>query len=110
MDKGLVSYGLDASGNRQFETSELIRAYGPLLTVETHGTSEVAQVGTTEPWAALLTELQALRSEVQELRAAVLLIEHKPNSPQKAESPSPHTPSKPAGPATWASLFNTLDE
>ena len=99
MDKGLVSYSLDASGNRQFETSELMRAYGAL--------TAVAQVGTPEPWDVLLAELQALRIEVQELRTAVLLIEHKPDLPPKAESSEPRAPSSPT---TWASLFNTLDE
>ena len=107
MDKGLVSYGLDASGNRQFETSELMRAYGALSPLAQPGTPEVAQSGTPEPWNVVLAELQALRIEVQELRTAVLLIEHKPDLPSKAESSEKRTPS---GPITWASLFNTLDE
>lgn len=99
MDKGLVSYSLDASGNRQFETSELMRAYGAL--------TAVAHSDTPEPWDILLAELQALRIEVQELRTAVLMIEHKPDPSQKAK---PSELQKPAGPTTWASLFNTLDE
>ena len=107
MDKGLVSYGLDASGNRQFETSELMRAYGALTAVALPDTAEMAHVGTPEPWDVLLAELQALRIEVQELRTAVLLIEHKPELPPKVASTEPQTP---AGPTTWASLFNTLDE
>ena len=107
MDKGLVSYGLDASGNRQFETSELMRAYGALTAVAQVGTPEVAQVGTHEPWDVLLAELQALRIEVQELRTAVLLIEHKPDLSQKA---APSELRAPSGPTTWASLFNALDE
>jgi len=110
MDRGLVSYSLDALGNRQFETSELIRAYGSLLTVDQRDTPQMAQVGTPEPWDILLAELQALRSEVHELRAAVLLIEHKPIALQKAENPATPTSSKPAGSATWESLFNTLDK
>ena len=107
MDKGLVSYGLDASGNRQFETSELMRAYGALTAVAQPGTPELAQPGTHEPWDILLTELQALRIEVQELRTAVLMIEHKPELSQKAKPSEPRTP---AGSTTWASLFNALDE
>lgn len=107
MDKGLVSYGLDASGNRQFETSELMRAYGALSPLAQPDTPEVAQSGTPELWNVVLAELQALRIEVQELRTAVLLIEHKPDLPQKAESSERRAPS---GPTTWASLFNTLDE
>jgi hypothetical protein len=107
MDKGLVSYGLDASGNRQFETSELMRAYGALTAVAQAVTPELAQVGTHVPWDVLLAELQALRIEVQELRTAVLLIEHKPDITQKAEHSELRTPS---GPTTWASLCNALDE
>lgn len=107
MDKGLVSYGLDAVGNRQFDTSELMRAYGALMPVAHPDTPEVAQVGTDIPWGTLLAELQALRAEVQELRAAVLLIEHKPD-PAPGLSP-PSTP-KPSGTATWASLVDGLDE
>ena len=107
MDKGLVSYGLDASGNRQFETSELMRAYGALTALAQPGTPEVAHVGTPEPWDVLLSELQSLRIEVQELRAAVLLIEHKPDLSPNDEPSEQRTP---LGPITWASLFNTLDE
>ena len=107
MDKGLVSYSLDASGNRQFETSELMRAYGALTAVALPGTPEVAHSGTPEPWDILLAELQALRIEVQELRTAVLMIEHKPDPSPKSK---PSEPQKPADPTTWASLFNTLDE
>ena len=107
MDKGLVSYSLDTSGNRQFETSELMRAYGALTAVALPGTPEVAHSDTPEPWDILLAELQALRIEVQELRTAVLMIEHKPDLTKKAEHSELRTPS---GPTTWASLCNALDE
>lgn len=103
MDRGLVSYGLDLAGNRQFETSELMRAYGALTPMAQPGTSDMAQVGTAQPWDQVLSELQALRKEVQELRATILLIEHKPE-------PSPIAPEKPQAPATWSSLLSTLDE
>ena len=107
MDRGLVSYGLDPSGNRQFETSELMRAYGALAPVARPDTPDMAQIGTAQPWDQVLTELQALRKEVQELRATVLLIEHKPEHPPIA---NPSTPEKPQEPATWSSLFSALDE
>ena len=107
MDRGLVSYGLDPSGNRQFETSELMRAYGALAPVAQPDTPDMAQIGTAQPWDQVLTELQALRKEVQELRATVLLIEHKPEHPPIAY---PSTPEKPQQPATWSSLFSALDE
>ena len=107
MDRGHVSYGLDPAGNRQFETSELIRAYGALTSVAQPGTADVAQPGTAQPWDQVLAELQALRKEVQELRATVLLIEHKP-APSSESKPS--APEQHQGLATWASLFSTLDE
>ena len=107
MDRGHVSYGLDPAGNRQFETSELMRAYGALTSVAQPGTADVAQPGTAQPWDQVLAELQALRKEGQELRATVLLIEHKP-APSSESKPS--APEQHQGLATWASLFSTLDE
>lgn len=115
MATGLVSYGVDASGNRQFDTSELMRAYGALKDVAHRGTDQLAHRGTadvahvgTEPWSVLLAELQALRLEVKELRATVLLIEHKPEKKSPEElSPSKFSPSEPA---TWADLLAGLDK
>jgi len=107
MDRGLVSYGLGPSGSRQFETSELIRAYGPLVPLAQLGTPDMAQPGTDQPWDLVLTELQALRNEVQELRATILRIEHKPEHSPIAKPSEPKTPQEPA---TWASLFSALDE
>ena len=107
MNRGLVSYGLDPSGNRQFETSELIRAYGALSSMAQPGTPDVAQAGTAQSWDLVLAELQALRKEVQELRAAVLYIEHKPALASEAKSSATE---KPQSPATWASLFDALSE
>ena len=107
MDRGLVSYGLDPSGNRQFETSELIRAYGALVSVAQPGTPDVAHLGTAQPWDLVMAELQALRKEVQELRATVLLIEHKPNPKPPVKTSAPE---KPQEPATWANLLNALDD
>lgn len=84
-----------------------MRAYGALAPVAQPGTPDVAQVGTDQPWDLVLAELQALRKEVQELRATVLLIEHKPDLPLEAK---PSSTEKPQEPATWASLFSTLGE
>lgn len=110
MDRGLVSYGLDLAGNRQFETSELMRAYGALTPMAQPGTPEMAQPGTAQPWDQVLAELQALRKEIQDLRATVLLIEHKPEAPLVTKSVAkPLGPEKPQEPATWASLFSALD-
>jgi len=115
MATGLVSYGIDTSGHRQFETSELMRAYGALKDVAHHGTEHLAHLGTvdvahvgTAPWSIILAELQALRLEVKELRATVLLIEHKPEK----KTPEEPNPSKfsPTEPATWADLLAGLDK
>lgn len=106
MATGLVSYRVDASGHRQLETSELIRAYGALEAVAHTGTVDLAQPGTpqtTPPWELVLDELQALRKEVQELRSTLLLIEHKPEPP-------PKPPKDPSEPATWAGLLGSLDD
>jgi hypothetical protein len=106
MATGLVSYGLDTCGHRQFETSELMRAYGAFVSVAHVETPNVAHVGTPEtalPWDQLLAELQALRQEVQELKSTVLRLEHKPDKPDGTQS-------KPLKPATWAGLLDALGD
>lgn len=98
MDAGRVSYRVSDDGRRELETSELIRAYGPLRAVAQLGTQRMAQSGTPvgtppiEPLAAILEELKGireenrlLRGEVRELREAMLLLEHKPGSPPAVE-------------------------
>jgi hypothetical protein len=49
-----------------------------------------------------LEELRLLREEVRELRETMRLLEHRPEA---APSPTKKTQE----PATWESLFNTLD-
>jgi len=46
MDAGRVSYRVSDDGRRELETSELIRAYGPLRAVAQLGTQRMAQSGT----------------------------------------------------------------
>jgi len=106
MATGLVSYSFDTYGHRQFETSELMRAYGAFVSVAHAGTPNLAHAGTLEtapPWDRLLAELQALRQEVQELKSTVLRLEHKPDKPDGAQQ-------KPLKPATWAGLLDALDD
>lgn len=106
MATGLVSYGLDAKNHRQFETSELMRAYGAFVSVAHTGTPDVAHTGTTEinlPWEQVLAELQALRQEVQDLKRTVLRLEHKPEKPDEITQ-------KPLKSATWANLLDALDD
>lgn len=107
MDRGLISYGLDHSGNRQFETSELMRAYGALAPLAQVDTTILAQVGTDQSLDLVLQELQELRKEIQELRATILLIEHKPKSLSEVKYSEPGTAKKTA---TWASLFDSFEE
>lgn len=107
MDRGLISYGLDHSGNRQFETSELMRAYGALAPLAQADTTILAQVGTDQSLDLVLQELQELRKEIQELRATILLIEHKPTSLPEVKYSEPETAKKTA---TWASLFDAFEE
>lgn len=84
MDAGRVSYRVRPDGRRELDTSELMRAYGPLLPVAHSTAQTVAQADTPSsvPGAdhlePLLEELRLLREEVRELRQALLLLEHKP--------------------------------
>lgn len=115
MDAGRVSYRVRDDGRRELETSELIRAYGPLTGLARATVPEVAQVGThdgtpaAEPMAALLEELRLLREEVAGLRAELRLIEHKPDKPPMGEHPAGGQ-KPPSGPASsFADLLAALD-
>lgn len=107
MASGLVSSDLDRDGQRRFETSELIRVYGPLLPVAQPMAPEMAQVGTHPGLNSILEELQALRSEVQELRTTLLRIEHKPDT---MPIRTPRTTTTTNEPTSWSSLLDALDE
>ena len=106
---GRVSSELGRDGQRRFETSELIRAYGPLLPVAHPDTPKVAQAVTPseahpEGMAEVLAELRELRQEVRELKETLRLLEHKP-----APAPAITThQKKSAEPATWANLLDAL--
>jgi len=106
MATGFVSYGLDAQGHRQFETSELMRAYGAFVSLAQPGTPDLAHTGTVKvdhPWDQVMTEIQALRKEVQELKSTVLRLEHRPEKASELVT-------KPLKPATWANLLEALDD
>lgn len=115
MDAGRVSYRVRDDGRRELETSELIRAYGPLRGLARETVPEVAQADTpdgtpsAEPMAALLEELRLLREEVAGLRAELRLIEHKPDKPPMGEHPAGGQ-KPPSGPASsFADLLASLD-
>lgn len=113
MDAGRVSYRVRDDGRRELETSELIRAYGPLRGLARETVPEVAQAGTpdgtlsAEPMAALLEELRLLREEVAGLRAELRLIEHKPGKPPMGEKGGREPPTGQA--KSFADLLASLD-
>jgi len=77
MASGRVSYRTNGKGHREFETSELIRAYGES---EQSGTDErhtVTQSNGTQNEADMMAEIRALRQEVGELKSLLLRLEHK---------------------------------
>lgn len=82
MAKGRLSWVPEGDNARRLETSELIRAYGPLLPVTQPKDQKSAHVGTdsgTQDMALVLAELKALREEVSELRQVMRLLEHRPD-------------------------------
>lgn len=107
MATGRISSELDRDGQRRFETSELIRVYGPLLPVAQPMAPEMAQAVTPSELTTILEELQALRSEVQELRTTLLRIEHKPDT---TPIRTPKTTTTTREPASWNSLLDALDD
>lgn len=81
MDAGRVSYRVRDDGRRELETSELLRAYGPLAHLAQPEPENMAQAGT--PDSTLLDEIRLLREEVAALRSELRLIEHKPAEPDR---------------------------
>lgn len=109
--KGRVTAGLDGKGQKVIDLSEMIRVYGEPPGSTRHSptplpdTSPPPLFDTLHP---LLEELRLLREEVRELRESIRLLEYKPEV--GPAQPKAVAPSKPQEPATWSSLFNTLDE
>uniref|UniRef100_UPI001643A01F entry exclusion protein 1 n=1 Tax=Yersinia rochesterensis TaxID=1604335 RepID=UPI001643A01F len=75
---GLVSWRVSYSGNREIETSELIRVYGELSLSGTSDSPIVSQANGTGEYDLLLSEIRLLRAEVLELKQTILMIEYKP--------------------------------
>jgi hypothetical protein len=85
MAVGRLSWEPEGDNARRLETSELIRAYGALKPLAQPDSEKAAHAGTglgTSDSALILAELKALREEVAELRQAMRLIEHKPDTAQ----------------------------
>lgn len=99
MDVGRVSYRVRNDGRREIETSELIRCYGSLRdwhSLAQAETQNLAQVG-TPTLSDLLTEIQELKNQVQDLKEALYRLEYKPD---------PETPTPTPTPLSFADLLN----
>lgn len=104
--KGRVSAGFDGKGQKVIDLAEMIRVYGEPTGSALHHPTPLPDTSPTPSADALhplLEELRLLREEVRELRSALLLLEHKPES----KSPSARAPQEPA---TWSSLMQQLDQ
>ncbi|WP_432767545.1 hypothetical protein, partial [Pseudomonas frederiksbergensis] len=101
-----VTAGLDGKGQKVIDLSEMIRVYGEPPGSTRHSPTPAPDTSPTplfDTLHPLLEELRLLREEVRELRETMRLLEHKPEA-----TPSP--PQKAQEPATWESLFNTLND
>lgn len=109
--KGRVTAGLDGKGQKVIDLSEMIRVYGEPPGSTRHSPTPSPDTSPTPFFDALhplLEELRLLREEVRELRETMRLLEHKPEvAPAQPKTPAPSGPQEPA---TWASLFSTLED
>lgn len=94
-DAGRVSYSVGHDGRRYFETAELERVYGKLATITHLDAQPDAHSFTPSPSAAELAKLiedavqratAPLVDEIAELRATLMRIEHKPETPITAQA------------------------
>jgi len=99
MTEGRLSYGLQPNGRRYIDTAELLRVYGPFES-PSHGVTLEMSHGVTLPddlgeviAKAVAEALEPLRKEIEQLREALLRIDHRP--PAKvvpaADKPAPQS-------------------
>ena len=94
--QGLVSYSVGSDGRRYVDTSELIRVYGPL-----HTPAQAAQPNPAQKCTPLQSDVPGSLTEETAVRLAaamerlieleekkLLLLEHKPDSPEKTDIPT----------------------
>jgi hypothetical protein len=112
--KGRVTAGLDGKGQKIIDLSEMIRVYGEPQSTALHrptpsdNSSHTPETIAQDSFMPLLVEeIRLLRVEIQELRESLRLIEHKPDPLSIVAPPEPR---KSKGPATWASIFDALDD
>lgn len=102
MAAGRVSYAVRANGRREMETSELIRAFGPLQGLPDSGTGKSQPMSLVDPapvtpsveaMAALQAQVAKLTDTVERLTGmfekAMYLLEHKPAAPAVQDSRKP---------------------
>ncbi|MNJ26935.1 hypothetical protein D3C77_214270 [compost metagenome] len=105
MAAGRLSWVPEGDNSRRLETSELIRAYGELKPMAQPEAEKAAHSDTangTGDMSLILAELQALRTEVAELRQVMRLIEHKPDLAQPV---TPETVPNEKGVPWWKRPF-----
>jgi len=118
--KGRVSAGFDRNNQKVIELSEAIRVWGEPPSNQTakpdtrHPAPTADQTHPTDQTdlARIIAEavaqaVEPLIKEVQELRAELRLIEHKPDKPPMGEKGGAQPPSGPA--SSFADLLKTLD-
>ena len=120
-DAGLISYSVGPDGRRRYETAELERMYGSLAPVAHSPAQPNAQVF-TQPSAVNDDHLTAmieaaveratapLVAELAELKAVLMRIEHKPDTPQAPDSPVVTVPAEaPVRPVALSSPKSMAD-
>lgn len=86
VDKGRVSAGQNAKGQKVIDLSEMIRVYGPVPNDTRHPTPQKQTPPDTPDSSALVDELRALREEIASLRDEVHQLRRLP-PPSTPEAP-----------------------
>lgn len=101
--KGRVSAGLNANGQKVIDTSEMIRAYGPMPSNARHPTPPSQTAKTTPDSSALLEEIrkqtaviEKMADRIERLEAALLRLPP-PSTPEAPKQRPQTTPEPQAG-------------
>ena len=119
-DAGRISYSVGPDGRRRYETAELERMYGSLAPVAHLPAQQYAQVFTLPSAvnddhltamieAAVERATAPLVAELAELKAVLMRIEHKPDTPQAPDKPVPvQAPERPVALSSPKSMADVL--